>query len=193
MKRIGSSGIVCLMTATLLLTGCDKTRNVIGLDKQAPDEFAVVARAPLSLPPEYGLRPPSPGAQRPQEKTVQKQARKVLLRNSRVSTVDAIRAAKASGKVSTGEAAILSRAGALNSDPSIRRTVNLESTAMADADESLLDKVFFWQDVPKPGSIVDPGKESRRIREARALGDAVHKGEVPVIERKKKGILEGIF
>lgn len=193
MKRIGSSGIVCLMTATLLLTGCDKTRNVIGLDKQAPDEFAVVARAPLSLPPEYGLRPPSPGAQRPQEKTVQKQARKVLLRNSRVSTVDAIRAAKASGKVSTGEAAILSRAGALNSDPSIRRTVNLESTAMADADESLLDKVFFWQDIPKPGSIVDPGKESRRIREARALGDAVHKGEVPVIERKKKGILEGIF
>lgn len=193
MKRIGSSGILCLAAGALLLSGCDKARTAIGLDKQAPDEFSVVTRAPLSLPPDFGLRPPEPGSQRPQERTVQTQARKVLLRNSRTSAADAIKSAAAAGKVSRGEAAILSRAGALDSDSSIRRKVNRESTAFAEADESFLDKVFFWQEVPKPGSIVDPGKESRRIREARALGDAVNKGEVPVIERKKKGILEGIF
>lgn len=197
MKRIGSSGILSLMAGTVLLSGllsgCDKARTAIGLDKQAPDEFAVVTRAPLSLPPDFGLRPPEPGSQRPQEKAVQTQARKALLRNSGAPTVDSIRSASASGRVSRGEAAVLARAGALNSDSSIRRKVNQESTAIADADESFLDKVFFWQEVPKPGSIVDAGKESRRIREARALGDAVNKGEVPVIERKKKGILEGIF
>ena len=197
MKRIGSSGTLCLAVGAMLLSGllsgCDKTRTAIGLDKQAPDEFAVVTRAPLSLPPDFGLRPPEPGSQRPQEKAVQTQARKALLRNSNTSTGDAIKSATASGNVSRGEAAVLARAGALNPDSSIRRKVNLESTAIADADDSLLDKVFFWQEVPKPGTIVDPGKESRRIREARALGDAINKGEVPVIERKKKGILEGIF
>jgi hypothetical protein len=172
-----------------LLTGCDKARNAIGLEKQAPDEFTVVTRAPLSLPPDFGLRPPEPGSERPQEKAVQTQARDVLLRTSKAPVADAAN----SGRASRGEAAFLARAGALNTDPAIRRKVNRESTAIAEADESFLDKVFFWQEAPKPGTIVDPDKESRRIREARALGDAVNKGEVPVIERKKKGILEGIF
>ena len=193
MKRIASSGILCLAAGALLLTGCEKARTAIGLDKQAPDEFSVVTRAPLSLPPDYGLRPPEPGSKRPQERTVQTEARQALLRNSRTSLADAVRSESASGRVSRGEAAVLARAGALNSDPSIRRKVNQESKAIAEADESLLDKVIFWQEAPKPGSILDADKEARRIREARALGKAVNKGKVPVIERKKKGILEGIF
>ena len=41
--------------------------------------------------------------------------------------------------------------------------------------------------------IVDPGKESQRIRQARSLGDPISKGNVPIIERKEKGWLEGIF
>ena len=31
------------------------------MGKRSPDEFAVVRRAPLILPPDYGLRPPRPG------------------------------------------------------------------------------------------------------------------------------------
>ena len=37
----------------------------LGMDKQAPDEFAVVARQPLIVPPNFDLRPPQPGAERP--------------------------------------------------------------------------------------------------------------------------------
>ena len=45
------------------LSGCgDRSGNILGFEKSAPDEFAVVKRAPLTLPPEYGLRPPRPGA-----------------------------------------------------------------------------------------------------------------------------------
>ena len=35
----------------ILLTGCSSARDIVGLSKQSPDEFEVVTRAPLSLPP----------------------------------------------------------------------------------------------------------------------------------------------
>ena len=48
------------------------------MDRVGPDEFAVESRAPLTLPPDYELRPPSPGAARPQEATAADRARKVI-------------------------------------------------------------------------------------------------------------------
>ena len=37
-------------------------RQTLGIEKQSPDEYLVVERAPLSLPPNFDLRPPTPGA-----------------------------------------------------------------------------------------------------------------------------------
>ena len=59
-----------LVVAGLMVGACGDTRKVLGYDKVTPDEFKVVSRAPLSLPPDYGLRPPQPGAPRPQEGTI---------------------------------------------------------------------------------------------------------------------------
>ncbi len=39
------------------------------MDRSSPDEFAVESRAPLTIPPDFALRPPQPGAPRPQEIT----------------------------------------------------------------------------------------------------------------------------
>jgi hypothetical protein len=55
------------VAALFLLAGCTGFKQVVGLEAQAPDEFAVESRAPLTIPPEYDLRPPAPGAPRPQE------------------------------------------------------------------------------------------------------------------------------
>jgi hypothetical protein len=194
MKRTGIFGVVCLAAVALgTTTGCDRMRSVAGFDKQAPDEFAVVTRAPLSMPPDYGLRPPTPGAERPQEAAVRDEAREILLRNSSLRQEDAVRSAVSSGHFSTGEASFLARAGALNVDPAIRQTVNRESTAIAEASKTLLDRVIFWQKPEEPGILVDPEKEAQRLREARAMGDAVNTGDVPIIERRQRGLLQGIF
>ena len=48
------------------------------MDRVGPDEVAVESRAPLTLPPEFDLRPPQPGAPRPQEVTAADKARKVI-------------------------------------------------------------------------------------------------------------------
>ena len=42
----------------LSLSACSTaTKEKLGLNKKAPNEFMVTPRAPLSLPPEYDLRP----------------------------------------------------------------------------------------------------------------------------------------
>ncbi len=62
----------------MLLSGCTGLRRAVGLDQAGPDEFAVESRAPLTIPPDYDLRPPTPGAARPQEVTAADKARKVV-------------------------------------------------------------------------------------------------------------------
>ena len=76
---IGNSKIILLcLAASVLLTGCEETKKALGQTKESPDEFAVFQRAPLSQPPDYSLRPPTPGAQRPQAVNPRDRARAAL-------------------------------------------------------------------------------------------------------------------
>ena len=74
--------LVAVFFALGLTSACESERSVFGEEKKAPDEFAVYSRAPLSLPPDFGLRPPKPGADRPQVVAPRNDARKALLGNS---------------------------------------------------------------------------------------------------------------
>ena len=69
---------VASVSALLLLPGCSDFRVALGMDKVGPDEFAVESRAPLTIPPDFDLRPPQPGAPRPQEVTSAERARRVI-------------------------------------------------------------------------------------------------------------------
>ena len=60
--------------------GMSGIRSTLGITKEAPDEFGVVSRAPLSLPPDYTLRPPQTGALRPQDTTPTEVARQTVFR-----------------------------------------------------------------------------------------------------------------
>jgi hypothetical protein len=183
---------LCLAGLAVATSGCEKARSALGMEKQAPDEFAVVTRAPLTMPPDYGLRPPTPGEERPQEQNPRVQARKILL-GSATASGDPAADAVANGTFSKGEAAVLRKAGALNPDPHIRQEVDRESSALVEADKGMFDKLLFWQKPRPPGVVVDPAKEAQRLREASALGKPADQGKVPVIERKERGWLEGLF
>ena len=68
---------ICL-AASSLIAGCGDFKKTIGLEPTLPDEFAVESRAPLTIPPDFDLRPPSPGAPRPQEKASNQQAKQAI-------------------------------------------------------------------------------------------------------------------
>lgn len=179
---------VCIV-GVLFLSGCENARDAIGISKQSPDEFAVVTRAPLTLPPDYGLRPPKPGAPRPQEVEVKDSARGILVPTQQ----RAGSGVETRPSASIGEIALLAKAGAKDADPGIRRLIDRESSILATEDESFVDSLIFWQDKGPPGEIVDAAKESQRLRENAALGNSPTTGRTPQIERKPKGWFEGLI
>src|SRR6188508_766821 len=61
------------------LAGCQSTSKALGMSKVTPDEFRIVTKAPLVVPPDYSLRPPAPGEPRPQELQPDSAARAVLV------------------------------------------------------------------------------------------------------------------
>ncbi len=174
------------------LAGCGSdTKRALGWEKTPPDEFAVMTRAPLVQPPDYDLRPPSPGAVRSTEAATDR-AKKVL----KVSGVDTRRTEKDNPELadlSAGEKALIKKAGAENASPAIRKQVDEETTALVEENNSFTDDILFWQKKPQPGEIVDPAKEQKRLEANASLGKAATEGDTPQIVRRQKGWLEGIF
>jgi Protein of unknown function (DUF3035) len=81
-SRLAGPRLLGLATLCLaggfLLSGCTDFKRVVGLEQVAPDEFAVESRAPLTMPPDFDLRPPHPGAPRPQEVSTATKAREAI-------------------------------------------------------------------------------------------------------------------
>ncbi len=185
------SAAASVVVLALAVGGCETLRGAAGLNKKAPDEFRVVSRAPLSMPSHYGLKAPRPGTARPQETKVPSQARQIVLDSGDTG-------AKKKPVINfpggdPGEIALLTKAGVDKADPKIRQLVNTESAVLAEARSGLVEQLIFWRD-PKPsGKVVDARKEARRLRENAALGRPVTEGETPIIQRKKRGLLEGLF
>src|SRR5271165_488333 len=126
-----------LMAASLLgtagLGGCQATSHALGLSKVSPDEFNVVTKAPLILPPDYSLRPPAPGEPRPQELQPESAARTAVLGQREAEVRD------------DGEKLLDTKAGGDKADPLIRYVVDDEFGAIAHKDKGFADWVIFWR------------------------------------------------
>jgi hypothetical protein len=183
---------VVAVGSLLALSGCGGgVRSALGMTKHSPDEFMTVAHAPLTLPPDYSLRPPEPGAPRPQEGTAAEQAQTALYGTAPVyaSSYDSANDAAQSN----GEVALLQNAGAAGIDPGIRAQIDNETAAQIERDKSVIERLVFWRTQEPYGTVVDPAAEAKRLQDNQALGKPVTEGETPIITTRKKGVLEGIF
>ena len=188
-ERIGrrvAAGLGALALAASLSACEGGLGDAFGFGKKAPDEFTVVRNAPLTLPPDYTLRPPQPGAPNTTEASVRDQAESVLLQEAGASPAESTAA-------TSGEVALIERAGAADVDPNIRRIVDREFSGYASEDESFIDSLIFWREDEPPGEVVDADAEAERLRENVEAGEPVTAGETPTIKRREKAPLEGIF
>ena len=177
---------VAAMLAAAALSSCSDARRALGYDRAPPDEFAVIARAPLAQPPDYNLRPPAPGAPRPQEGTTTEQARAALMPGKSGTNA-------ALAGTTKGEQFLLTKSGADKATPDIRRVVNEETTNMVEADNSFVDKLMFWQDKAPPGDVVNATAESKRIKDNAAAGKPATEGQTVIIERKSSSWFDRIL
>lgn len=136
MKSLRTALVLCL--SATVLSGCESMRKAAGLQKKSPDEFAVTTKAPLVIPPDFNLRPPTPGAPPSNTRDPSTNAELALFNNTDLQTV----ASGLPGTYTMGERMLLANAKAQNSDPAIRARLNADQRAVQNADRSFTDRIL---------------------------------------------------
>lgn len=161
----------------LALAGCGNAKEELGLTRKPPDEFAVVKRAPLAMPPDYTLRPPQPGAPRPQEADIKEEARAVVFGASEQQEKPA---------PTDAESFILQQTGGDQADPTIRQAVDKETAKMEPKKKPVAERLLGWtgygDESEADASVVDSTAESERLRKNVEEGKPVTEGKTPTKE-----------
>ncbi|MFP4097731.1 MAG: DUF3035 domain-containing protein [Alphaproteobacteria bacterium] len=168
------------LVTTLIVSGCggdvkNTVRGSLGLNKEAPDEFSVITRAPLEMPRNLALPPPVPGMQRPQEKTTLDTAKQAVFgdrpQGNRVASA------------SSAEAAILEKAGAYNVAEDIREIVNQETQVFAERNTPVAQKLLNMSaKKPKAAAmVVDAKAEYERLKTNLETDRSLLEGDTPMI------------
>lgn len=199
-------GLFCVAAASLCACTGNELRQSMGMKRNNPDEFQVVSRPPLSVPPVYHLRPPSeepightpadvraealvlegrelPRYQRPEDREYMAET--------------AVAPVEANALGTQAESVLLQNAGAAQANPHIRTVLREEAPQLLPTkqeERSFMDKLkrgWFVKDDGDP--VVDAGPEQARIREAKAADRPLNEGETPVIDPKDKGVFDSLF
>lgn len=180
---------------SLMLTGCSGFVDALGLGRNPPDEFAVVDRPPLAVPPNFDLRPPKPGAPRPQAVNLQERTASTLygtdasLSNIAARDHTGALVRKPQAAPTGDEEAFLQSLHADKPEADIRDQIDREASQRVSANDHLVDDLLWWRDQSTSGVVVDPKAEAARIKAAKEKGTPLNKGATPVIERSQSGFL----
>jgi hypothetical protein len=185
--NMGSSIVVRIAVLAIVglgLSGCSYIRESAGMNKMAPDEFAVLTKAPLVIPPDFGLMPPKPGAA-PTNQTDPAGNAQASLYGADAATV----AANMPGNASMAEKLLIANAGAADADHNVRQQLTADANSMLATDDGFTDQLMFWEAKKKPdeGKPVDADAEAKRLSDPQA-----GKASAPA-EKEDKGWFDGWF
>lgn len=207
--------LVLISLSLLCVAACTggEVRGVLGVNKSAPDEFKVVSRPPLSVPPNFHLRPPEPGAPARVEHSTEAKAEMLLMGRPLMelnldpfasgeptvptaldpTTVSDLADPMALDSAdSQAEEEFLSNIGAQDADKNIRELIYEDNIAQPTVTESA-SPIEEWLGIAETESVIDPKAEAERIRNNKDEGKPVNEGEVETIDSGKKSVLESLF
>lgn len=170
-----------VLPLVIALAGCGQdTARSLGFTRDAPDEFAVTTRAPLSVPPRLGELPvPTPGAPR-------------MADAGRPTSAIVGGTGAGTPAPSGAERALLAQTGQ-PVDDNIRRQVDAESLRLDRPEPTLVDRLMFWRADGQPGTPVDASREAQRLRENAALGRETTDGVTPVQQPPRTSLFQRLF
>ncbi len=164
------------MLSILILNGCSKVRESAGVTRKSIDEFNVIENPPLIIPPDFNLLSSDQKTKKNINNADQDLTQEILFgldENQKQTEI----------QLSTMNE-LLSKAGALDINPSIREEIDVEFSQ-----ELKTDGIFqvSWEDKIE---VLDAVKESECIREKNFNNQSITDCDVPiknqVIKRKKK-------
>ena len=138
------------------LAGCASAGKRLGLTKNAPNEFNILTKAPLVVPPEYNLLPPQIGASSSENNYSQEAARKAL-----IGDID-------DAEPTRGEIVLMTKAGVGRANQNIRIEIDGQNSVERKT-SGFTDRVMFWnngQMIGPNGNPIplDPEIEAQRMK-----------------------------
>lgn len=198
MKKIIAKTLIIITVLPFIASCSGSVRDKLGMRRSAPNEFKVVSNPPLSIPPEFSIRPPAPeNTYKEVVNSKTNEAKKVLFEKASADyTVE---------NKTDGEETFSSMFNAHGANPEIKSLLHKEFLEAAKQEEeksliekNLLSKIpYFSKDKKEEASsIVDAKLEQDRIVETKRLGEKVTGEDTPSVESTKKessGIFNKIF
>lgn len=160
-------------------TACQTASKTLGLTTQAPNEFNILTKAPLVVPPEYNLRPPRIGESSSENNYSQQAARQAL-----IGDIDETEPTR-------GEIVLMTKAGVGRANQEIRLEIDGQNSVERKSD-GFANRVMFWENgtVRMPsGGALDPEAEAKRLESVKA---ATGGGEVKIMRRPGGAKLPGL-
>ncbi|MEO1642186.1 MAG: DUF3035 domain-containing protein [Pseudomonadota bacterium] len=122
-----------IIAAGAALVGATACASGGNSNPRAPDEFRVVTKAPLVVPPDFNLRPPATGQALPAEVT----------EGATVSSVAF--GAQLGQNASSSERALVAAANANSVNPIVRTQVDFEEAKIIRKTTDVSDRIMFWR------------------------------------------------
>jgi len=181
MTNTRSAVIAVAVALGLALAGCDSATMGDLLGSSGPDEseFDTVKRPPLSIPPDFSLRPPQPGTGAQPDAGATFYARQAVFGAKKSPN-----AVTSNDGRSSGTTALLRKAGVTVKDPGVRKTVDQETDELRQRETKFVDSIISHGE---DGAETDAEDDSDGF-----LGVFGGKPK-PVIEKKEEGLLESLF
>lgn len=171
MKIRNAVALSSILVGATVLSGCSSATKALGLKQSAPNEFNIVTKAPLVVPPEYNLRPPQIGESSYENNYTQKAAREAL-----IGDID-------DAEPSVGEQYLLVAAGAPRSNQEIRVEIDGQNSVERKT-ESFSTQVLRGANAP-----LDAEAEAQRLK---SIDAATGGGQVTITRRPGTPKLPGL-
>jgi hypothetical protein len=178
----------------LALGGCQSVQDISdALEGRSPESegpgVGAAKGPPLTVPPNYALRPPLGGAGASDNRAAAEVARTrtFSLQSSGPSAAQPSSAQVASQGPTMGERAFVRRLQSTTGpvEPAARSSISGETQALSEKDEKFVDKLLTWKDVPPPAGGTSPSGQ--------AVVEKPANGSPQVVIQRKRSLLDSLF
>ena len=153
-----------LGSVLVFCSACSDFKRTIGSEKSSPDEFEVVVRPPLSLPPQFSSRPAGKDTDTAAFAASNALGKSKLILNQREANAKSFDELFAFGQI----------------EEDIRLKVDEETAGILF--ERRLPLQIIFGDLPNVGPVVNKMAEDARIRRNRLQERAINEGATPAID-----------